>query len=830
MKTDTSPFKEKIAQIKEKLRIKNPKVRKYVKRGLWTTVGLAVVGFLSLLTFFCMIYFGYYGKIPKADELKQIQNPIASEVYSQDGALLGKYYLVNRSLAKYKEIHPKVFDALVATEDARFFKHGGVDAKSLFRVLIKTVLLGDDGSGGGSTLSQQLAKNIYGRPNHGKLTMPINKIREMILAGRFENAFDKDEILALYLNTVSFGEDVFGIVTASERFFSTTPDKLEVQEAAMLIGMLKAPTSYNPRRNPERAKLRRNTVMEQMVKYRKLNSIKASQLKKLPLGLKYNRITQSDGPAPYFREHLRKELKEWCANNTKKDGSNYNLYTDGLKIYTTIDSRMQQYAEEAVHTHMSKLQEDFFKHWGTRKPWGTDDGLVRRAMKNSYRYKAMKEQGKTEKQIEKAFNTPVEMEVFGHNGPVEKKMSPRDSIEYYLMFLNAGFMVMDPKTAKVKAWVGGIDHKTFKYDHTQAKRQVGSTFKPIVYATALDQGDSPCKFVPNRLITYSEYQDWTPQNSDGEYGGSYSMRGALMGSVNVVTVQTIMNTGIAYVVEKAKMMGITTNVPEMPSIALGAAEIPLAEMMQVYSTLANGGTHIPPTYLLRIEDKKGRTIHKFKSNYFEKQEVFHPEDAYLMTELMQSVVDSGTARRLRFRYKLDNDIAGKTGTTQSQTDGWFMGYTPKLVAGAWVGGADRRVRFNSIRLGQGANMALPIWGEFFVRVNKDPNFKHIKEARFPEPSEEMARLLDCAGYLPYEIESMPWIAENSDSSQNVTDPVVNSPTKPTTYTGTLSDKGLTNKKNSRVAKPPITKKPMTRKAKRKQKRKNFWDKITGKGN
>lgn len=824
----TSKSKSKFTALGKLLGIKDPSKLKLFNRVLYLAIGLMLLGIFSLMLFVGLIYFGFFGELPVKDELIGIQNPVASEVYSEDGVIIGKFYKVNRTLAKYKDINPAVFDALIATEDARFFNHGGIDAKSLMRVIVKTIMLQDQSAGGGSTLSQQLVKNLYPRQRHWKLSTPINKIKEMIVAGRLEDIYDKDEILALYLNTVPFGEDVYGIVTASERYFSTTPKDIKIQEAAMLIGMLKAPTSYSPKTDPEKAKGRRNTVIEQMVKYGKLTTKEGDKIKKLPLDLKYNYISHSDGLAPYFRDYIRPELIKWCKKNKKRDGNNYNLYTDGLKIHTTIDSKMQQYAVEAVETHMEKLQADFFKHWGNLKPWGRNTALIDRGVKNSRRYKKMKEAGASSSSIKKAFDKPVNMKVFTHKGEIKKKMSPRDSVAYYMMFLNTGFVVTDPHSGKIKAYVGGVNHKHFEYDHARSKRQVGSTFKPIVYATALDRGEYPCAYTPNKLISYPEYQDWTPKNSDDKYGGSYSMRGALMGSVNVVSVQTILDTGPYYVVEKAKELGITSNIPELPSIALGTPDISVLEMVEAYGVFPSGGYNIPISYLNKIEDKTGRTIEKFKSNYFQRKEVFHPEDMMIMTELMQSVVDSGTARRLRWRYMLPNDIAGKTGTTQSQTDGWFMGFTPKLVAGVWVGGPDRSVRFNSIQLGQGANMALPIFGEFMSRMNKDPKFKTLMAAEFTEPNEYVADLLNCESYLPYEISTSPVATSNPFTEpEEVTNTTIQPP--PTTKPR-IGPKPTAKPPTTPKSKPKTTPRatPKSRTTKPKKKKKKFWDKILGK--
>ncbi len=735
----------------------NPKAFKGIKYTLIAGTVLFVLGLLLLLGFFLAVMNGRFGKVPTKEELKTIQNPVASEIYSEDGLLLGRYYLENRTDVSYNQIPEDIKNALIATEDARFFKHGGIDRRAMFRVLIKTLLMQDQSAGGGSTISQQLAKNLYKRSYaYGKLSMPANKLKEMIIARRVEDIYDKEEVLTLYLNTVSFGEDVYGIKMAARRFFDTSLEDLKLDQAAILVGMLKAPTSYSPRVNPTRSRLRRNTVLDQMYKYKYISKTKSDSLSKLPLRTKYNFISHSDGLAPYFREALKRELKAWAKTHKKRDGTPYNLYTDGLKIYTSINSEMQKYAEEAVESHMKELQEDFWKHWANQDPFEGNYARLETLKKQSRRYKIAVEKGWSKSKIDADFKKKRKMEVFSLNGKDEKKtvtMSPMDSIAYYLKFLQVGFMAMDPKNGYIRAYVGGIDHKNFKYDHVRAKRQVGSTFKPVVYATALSMEDtvySPCMFKPNQLYSYPDYQNWTPENSDGKYGGQYSMRGALMTSNNTVTVQWIMDIGAYYVMEMAKKMGVQeSEIPEKPAIALGAADISLYEMMQVYSTMANNGRHVPPSYLLRIEDRNGKLIEKFKTSIYERTQVLDQQKSLMMLEMMQSVVDSGSARRLRWKYKLPNDIAGKTGTTQNQTDGWFMGITPKLVAGVWVGGDDRRVRFRTITLGQGANMALPIWGEFFQRVNKNSKFATISNAEFPEPPPHLAELMDCPGYVPY---------------------------------------------------------------------------------
>ncbi len=752
----------------------NPGAFKTIKYIFWAGVALAVLGILALTIFVFAVLNGRYGELPTRAELKSIQNPVASEVYSEDGVLLGRYYLENRSNVTYEQIPQEFKNALIATEDARFFKHGGIDRRAMFRVLIKSLLLQDDSAGGGSTISQQLAKNLFKRKNYGRLTMPANKLKEMITAKRIEDTYDKEDVLTLYLNTVSFGEDVFGIKMAARRFFDSSLDDLELDQHAILVGMLKAPTKYSPRVNKERSEDRRNTVLQQMYKYEYITKAERDEMKRLPMRIKYNFVSHSDGLAPYFRESLKQELKQWCKDHKKPNGEAYNIYTDGLKIYTSINSKMQTYAEEAVQAHMGKLQDDFFNHWKGADPFDGDVKKINAAKKRSNRYLVLREQGKSTAYIDADFRKARKMKVFSVNGEKSVTMSPIDSIAYYLKFLQVGFMAMDPQTGYVRAYVGGIDHKNFKLDHTRTKRQVGSTFKPLVYAAALDSAATPCTFKPNKLFMYPDYQDWTPENSDGVYGGQYSMKGALQTSTNTVTVQWIMDTGIYHTIDLAREMGVESDIPEAPAIALGAADISLYEMMQVYSTFANTGKHVPPSYLLRVENRRGKTIEKFKTNIYKRKQVIDPEDALIMLELMQTVIDSGTGRRLRWRYQLPNDIAGKTGTTQNHTDGWFMGITPKLVAGVWVGGDDRRVRFRDITNGQGANMALPVWGEFFKRVNEDKQFAEIKEATFPEPPPHVAELLDCPGYVPYDYVE-PAIAVEEEEIQKPKVPTIIKP-------------------------------------------------------
>ena len=557
----------------------------------------------------------------------------------------------------------------------------------------------------------------------------------MYVARRLEKVYSKDELLNLYLNTVPFGGNVYGVQVAARTFFNASAADVKIEEAAVLVGMLKANTYYNPVRNPESAKGRRNVVLGQMAKYEYLPQEELDSLQALDLVVDYHRDSNNEGLATYFREHLRQKLESLVANYERPDGKTYNLYTDGLKIYTSIDSRMQRYAEEAVQKHLGKLQKDFDKHWKGRKPWGSDK-VIQKEMQRSDRYKKMKEQGFSEEEIEEAFGKKVKMRIFTYEGDEVREISPLDSIKYYYCLLNAGFLAMDPANGFIKAWVGGIDHQYFKYDHVKSRRQVGSTFKPLVYTTALQSGIKPCDYTNNQQVMYTQYDDWAPENSDGKYGGVYSMEGALRNSVNSVAVDLIMRTGIDSVRRLAHLMGISSEIPKAPAIALGAVDASLYDMVQVYGTYANRGVKAEPRYLLRIESSDGELIAEFEPRQ-KPQRIISNLDADMMTRMMEGVVDSGTARRLRYAYKLPGAIAGKTGTTQSHADGWFMGYTPKLVAGAWVGGEYPQVRFRSLSLGQGANTALPVWAEFMKRVYRDKDFKRWKEADFALPSLEL---------------------------------------------------------------------------------------------
>lgn len=695
--------------------------------------GIASLMLISLL--FLIVYVGFTGSVPSSDELQKIKNPVASEVFAADGELLGRYYIENRSNIKFEDISDNILNALIATEDSRFYHHRGIDELALLRVFFKSILLQDRSSGGGSTLSQQIAKNLFPRKSFGPFTMPVNKLRESIIAYRLERLYTKEEILALYLNTVPFAENTFGIGVASERFFSKPPSKLEVHEAATLIGMLKANNSYNPRKNPERSLERRNLVIDQMHKYGYISKEDETKYKDQDLNLKYNPISYNEGPAPYLIEKIRPIIQKWCKENLKQDNTYYNMYTDGLKIRTTIDFDMQIAAEKAVEDQMKRLQILFDEHWKGKNPWGNNESVVNRALKRSERYRNLNKSGMSEELIKINFNTSKNISLFTAGAVIQKEMTPLDSIKYYLKILNTGFMAMNPHSGELKAYIGGVDFRFFKYDHTIAKRQVGSTFKPIVFLSALESGISPSTYFANERKVYSDYQNWSPENSHDDYTGFYSMEGALAKSINTIAVEVLMQAGISNTIEIAKRMGIESELPEYPSLALGSASVSLEEMVCAYSEFVNGGRKIKPYYLKSIEDNSGKLLNEF-DNIQEEEQVASAENCFILTQMLRSAIDNGTGSAIRTVWGIDSEFAGKTGTTQDQADGWFIGMTPELVAGAWVGGEDPTVRFRTLGAGAGGQTALPIVGQFFSQILRLNKFKNIRYSSFVKPSEE----------------------------------------------------------------------------------------------
>lgn len=730
------------------------KPAKYIS-WLW----IILVG--PVLLFFVLILLvgaGVFGSLPKVDELLNPKNNLATIVYSGDMKILGKYYSENRVNVGFDKLDKDIVNALIATEDARFYDHSGVDVKAIGRS-VTGVFIG--GKGGGSTITQQLAKMMFPREKLSKPELIIRKLKEWIIATRLERYYTKEEILALYLNKFDFLNLAVGIKSAAQIYFNREQDSLRIEQAAMLVGMAKNPSLFNPIRFADTTLHRRNVVLNQMVKYGYLSKEKYDSLKILPLGLAFRPENHNDGPAPYFREYLRDNfLKAWCEKNINPETEKpYNIYKDGLKIYTTIDSRMQQYAEESVAEHMKELQKLFTKECLTKRnapfAWNVSKIEIERIMnasvRRSDRYHDLKAQGLSHDKIMSTFYKPSNMRVYSLRGEMDTVMTPYDSIRYYKSFLQTGFMAMEPQTGYVKAWVGGINHKHFKYDHVKvSKRQVGSTFKPFVYALAIQEGRSPCYQVANvrTCIKLPDGTDWCPDNSDGPNdklaGKMITLKKALANSINYVTAWVMKQYGPQAVVNLVKRLGITSDIPEVPSICLGTPDISVFEMVAANSTFANKGTYIQPTFITRIEDKNGKVLQEFIPN---SDEVFSEERAYAMIQLMRGVVQEGTGSRLRgSKYKLVNQIAGKTGTTQHNADGWFIGLTPDLAAGVWVGGEDRSVHFNSIVEGQGASMALPIWGKFFRKVYDDKHLK-LSKADFVRPKNLDPNLeMDCSKY------------------------------------------------------------------------------------
>ncbi|GEM54278.1 penicillin-binding protein 1A [Flavobacterium branchiophilum NBRC 15030 = ATCC 35035] len=702
--------------------------------------------------------------MPSVEELENPNSNLATEIISFDGVLLGKFYNENRTSIKYKDLPKHLVDALVATEDERFYDHSGIDARGTLRAVLK---LGTNG--GASTITQQLAKLLFhGERSRNPIIAIVQKVKEWIIAIKLERQYTKSEIIAMYFNKADFVNTAVGIRSAAKVYFGKEPRNLTIEESAMLVGMLKNPSLFNPVRRPEKVKERRNVVLHQMVKNGYLEETAKSKLENKPLVLKFHPESHLDGMATYFREYLRDYMKAWIKENKKPDGSDYDMYRDGLKIYTTIDSRIQQYAEEAVSAHIKNLQEEFFSQAKDNKnaPFvnittAETDKIMMQAMKSSERWKVLKEQDKTDEEIIKSFSIKTKMTVFSWDGDKEMEMTPMDSIRYYKHFLQAGLMSMEPQTGQVKAWVGGINYKYFQYDHVgQGARQVGSTFKPFVYATAIQQlGKSPCDTIIDGpfMIHKGRHhvtEDWEPRNSDNRYRGMVTLKRALANSINTVSAKLIDQTGPEDVVELTHKLGVKSEIPVQPSIALGAVEITVHDMVAAYSTFANEGVYMKPQFLVRIEDKNGKTIYEPTP---ETHDVLNKDIAFAVIKLLEGVTEGGSGERLRtqgggagdnrwtgYPYMFTNPIAGKTGTTQNQSDGWFMGMVPNLVTGVWVGCEDRSARFKSLTYGQGATAALPIWGYFMKKCYADETLNISKE-NFTRP-ENLSIKVDC--YTP----------------------------------------------------------------------------------
>ena len=713
-------------------------VKKFWKYYWYSFGGVILLFFLASL--------GLFGHMPDFEELENPNSGIASEIISSDGLTIGKYYLENRTPVKYNELPKHLVDALVATEDERFYEHSGIDGK---RTLSAILRLGTQG--GASTITQQLAKNLFhGEGSKFFVFRAFQKIKEWIIAIKLERQYSKQEIIAMYLNTVDFVNNAVGIRSASKIYLGKEPKDLTIEESALFVGMLKNPSLYNPNSKREGRKelvlKRRNTVLSQMVRNKIITEEKKKELEKKPIVLKFTPEDHNKGIATYFREYLRSYIKKWAKENPKEDGTEWDVYKDGLKIYVTIDSKMQEYAEAAVTQHIKNLQKEFFKAQKDNKnaPFAKltkeeTESIIRRAMRNSERWRIMTQEEATEEEIIASFGKKAKMKIFTWEGEKDTLMTPRDSIIYYKHFLQAGLMSMEPQTGFVKAWVGGIDSKYFQYDHVgQGARQVGSTFKPFVYAAAIEQGGmNPCDSIIDSPYTiprgkWGVTDDWTPKNSDGKYRGMVNLKKALANSINTVSAKLIDKIGPKNVVELTKNLGVTAKIPETPSIALGAVEITVQEMVAAMSTFANEGIYIEPTIITKIEDRNGVTIFEAEPKT---HEVINKDVAYAMIKLMEGVTEGGTGGRLRYgsagfmsySYNFSNPIAGKTGTSQNNSDGWFIGMVPNLVTGIWVGNEDRAAHFRATAMGQGATMALPIWGIYMYKCYNDKSLFVSKE-------------------------------------------------------------------------------------------------------
>lgn len=704
-------------------------------------------GMGGIALFFLFASWGLLGSMPSFEDLENPDSNLATEIISADGVVIGKYFEKNRSQLKYSDLPKNLVQALVATEDARFYDHSGIDGRGTLRAILSFGT-----SGGASTLTQQLAKQLF--HGEGSKFLPfriIQKAKEWIIAIRLERQYTKNEIIAMYCNVYDFGNNSVGVNSAAKTYFSKEPKELTISESAILVGMFKNSGLYNPVKNPEGVFNRRNVVLKQMEKAEIITESQKLKLQSLPIKLNFKLESHKDGTATYFREYLREYMKKWVEENKKPDGSDYNIYKDGLRIYTTIDSRMQLYAEEAVESHMANMQEEFFDQAKENKnaPFvnisqAETDRIITRAMKASARWNIMESNDKSEEEIIASFKQKTKMKVFTWKGERDTIMTPLDSIRYYKHFLQSGLMAMEPQTGNIKAWVGGINYKYFQYDHVgQGARQVGSTFKPFVYATAIEQlGMSPCDSILDGpfMIRKGEHNvtaDWEPRNSDQKYRGMITLKRALANSINTVSAKLIYKTGPEAVVELTHKLGVTSEIPAQPSIALGAVEITVQDMVAAYSTFANQGVYVKPQFLRKIEDKSGVVLYEPVP---ESHDVLNKDIAFAVIKLLEGVTEGGSGERLRtqsggngdkrwtgYPYMFKNPIAGKTGTTQNQSDGWFMGMVPNLVTGVWVGCEDRSARFRSLTYGQGATAALPVWGYFMKKCYEDETLNVSKE-------------------------------------------------------------------------------------------------------
>lgn len=739
------------------------KIIKGIWIGFFAFIILLLLGIVSVR----INLFNLFGELPsyKSMENPEAENDLSSVLISADGIELGKYFRTNRNQVTFDDLSPSLVNALLSTEDIRFYDHSGIDPKGLLRALIGKLTFSF--RGGGSTITMQLAENIFRTmtENQGHLfkidfIRPfIIKIKEWIISIQLEKSFTKDEIMAMYFNTIFFGHHSYGINTAASTFFGKTPDSLKYQESALLVGMLNAPTRYSPIKNPENALNKRTEVLHNLYKYDFIDREMFDSLSVSPLGVDYQAQNHITGPAPYFRSVIQPQLIYWAKEN------GYDLYESGLRIYTTIDSRLQTHAENAMSMHMDSLQQLFNAHWNGENPWRYEDGreiesfLETNIRKTEHYRNLVKKYGKGADSVDIILNTPYEMKIFTYDGEIDTLMSPMDSLQHYKKFLQAGFMSMDPKSGHIKAWVGGINFKYFKYDHVkQGRRQPGSTFKPFVYTAAIDQGYSPCFVVEDAPVTFNQPGQipptYTPQNFNRKFTGEkYTLRRGMASSKNSITAYVMKElTTPATVVKYAKELGVENPLEAVPSLCLGTSDVSVFELVGAYSTFVNMGSYIRPYFITRIEDKYGNIIQEFPSRG---REVLSEETAFLMTYMLKGGIEEegGTSRGLSLAVRLDNEIGGKTGTTQNASDGWYVGLTRDLVSGVWVGGDDRSIHFKSSVLGQGARMARPIWDYYMQMVYADTLLGYEK-GPFPKPIRPLNVEIDCAKYQNPELAEM----------------------------------------------------------------------------
>ncbi len=764
--------------------------KKLLNKFLLWFWGVAAAPFVLLFLIFSLIGLGAFGPLPTFEQLENPSSNLATEIISEDNQLLGTFYVQNRSFVSYEEISPNLVGALLSTEDIRFYKHSGIDFRGLSRVFVKTIMMGNENQGGGSTISQQLAKQLFPRDTSSrsgivrKASLVITKFKEWIVAVKLERNYTKEEILSMYLNMVPFGNNAWGVKTAAKIYFDKAPADLTAEESALLVGMLNAPSRYNPVRHIERATAKRNFVLEKMYSNDLLNSEQFDSLAALPIKLKFSPMDNTGGIAPYFREMLRITLSAkkpesgnywdpeqykddlerwntdplygWCNKNMKPDGTPYNIYTDGLKIYTTVNSKLQKYAEESLKDHMANVvQKDFdAQQRRTNNRIYSNDidnakakQLLDNAIKQTERYRNLRDAGASQSDIDKSFSTPAEMEVFSYKGDIDTTMTPMDSIKYYKRFLRASFVAIEPQTGNVRAWVGGPDFVHFKYDQVyQGKRQVGSTFKPFLYTLAMQEGMKPCDQAPNTPVTFDMgpgQEPWCPKNASAKYlepfnGKMVTLKFGLAHSINNISAYLMKQFSPQAVVDLAHKMGIHSVLDPVVSLCLGPSDITLLEMVSSYGTFANKGVHVEPITVLRIEDKHGNTLASFAP---QKNEAISDQTAYVMIEMLKGVVHGGTAAKLTYQYKVPGDVAGKTGTTNNNSDGWFIGITPRLVAGTWVGGEERAIHLTN--RGEGAAVAMPVFANFIKKAYADPTIPLKPNLTFERPSIMPDVTFDC---------------------------------------------------------------------------------------